>query len=158
MPCKLITLHIEVCGLRNTDHIVNAHRINNINMFWDLVNPFQDLIFINVICPASFYDPVFRAKSWEPSTNVLYYTCGLVGQVEDSTPGDYFFTHLPVQREHGSQPSLTTRDRELVKYFAEDLPKRQHHAHLGVPTSLLGQNKHNVIIYVIGTVADDDSI
>ena len=35
------------------------------------------------------------------------------GQVEDSTEGDYFF--YPVTgTEHGSQPSLTTCDRELV--------------------------------------------
>ena len=35
------------------------------------------------------------------------------GQVEDSTAGDYFFYPL-TGTEHGSQPSLTTRDRELV--------------------------------------------
>ena len=35
------------------------------------------------------------------------------GQVEDSTAGDYFFYPL-ASTEHGSQPSLTTRDRELV--------------------------------------------
>ena len=34
------------------------------------------------------------------------------GQVEDSTAGDFFY---PLNgTEHGSQPSLTTRDRELV--------------------------------------------
>ena len=35
------------------------------------------------------------------------------GQVEDSTEGDYFFYPL-TGTEHGFQPSLTTRDRELV--------------------------------------------
>ena len=35
------------------------------------------------------------------------------GQVEDSTAGDYFFYPL-TGTEHGSQPFLTTRDRELV--------------------------------------------
>ena len=35
------------------------------------------------------------------------------GQVEDSTVGDFFFTHL-IGTEHGSPPCLTTRDRELV--------------------------------------------
>ena len=34
-------------------------------------------------------------------------------QVEDSTAGDYFFCPL-TGTEYGSQPSLTTRDRELV--------------------------------------------
>ena len=37
----------------------------------------------------------------------------LKGQVEDSTAGDYFFYPL-TGTELGSQPSLTTRDRELV--------------------------------------------
>ena len=35
------------------------------------------------------------------------------GQVEDSTEGDYFFYPL-TGTEHGSQPSVTTHDRELV--------------------------------------------
>ena len=35
------------------------------------------------------------------------------GQVEDATAGNYFFYPFTVT-EHGSQPSLTTRDRELV--------------------------------------------
>ena len=35
------------------------------------------------------------------------------GQVEDSTPGYYFFYPL-TGTEHGSQPFLPTRDRELV--------------------------------------------
>ena len=35
------------------------------------------------------------------------------GQVEDSTVGNYFFYPL-TGTEHGSQPSLTTLDRELV--------------------------------------------
>ena len=35
------------------------------------------------------------------------------GQVVDSTAGDYFFYPL-TGAEHGSQPCLTTRDRELV--------------------------------------------
>ena len=35
------------------------------------------------------------------------------GQVEDSTAGDYLFYPL-TGTELGSQPSLTTRDRELV--------------------------------------------
>ena len=29
-------------------------------------------------------------------------------------PQETFFTHLTVHTEHGSHPSLTTRDRELV--------------------------------------------
>ena len=35
------------------------------------------------------------------------------GQVDDSTAGDFFFTDFN-GTEHGSHPSLTTRDRELV--------------------------------------------
>ena len=35
------------------------------------------------------------------------------GQVKDSTAGDYFFYQL-TSTEHGSQPSLTISDRELV--------------------------------------------
>ena len=37
----------------------------------------------------------------------------LNGQVEDSTAGDLFFYPL-TGTEHGSQPRLTTRDKELV--------------------------------------------